>query len=89
MSTFVELTSSDYSATAFAAFDPAASGFTIGNARALMWLSQLAYETGKPATSPRSERSGALPASRRSCGGKTDLPRASIPAGSSPIGVTP
>jgi hypothetical protein len=50
MSTFVELTSSDYSATAFAAFDPAAGGFSIGNARALMWLSQLAYETGKPAT---------------------------------------
>jgi triacylglycerol lipase len=50
MSTFVELTPSEYSDTAFAAFDPAAGEFTIGNARALMWLSQLAYETGRPAT---------------------------------------
>ncbi len=50
MSTFVELVPSEYSDTAFAAFDPAAGKFTIGNARALMWLSQLAYETGRPAT---------------------------------------
>lgn len=50
MSTFVELDPSDFSRTAFAAFDPAANDFTIGNARALMWFSQLAYETGRPAT---------------------------------------
>jgi hypothetical protein len=30
-------------AAAFAAFDPA-TNFSIGNARALMWFSQLAYE---------------------------------------------
>ena len=49
MSIFVELPPARYCATAFAAFDPAA-GFSVGNARALMWFSQLAYETGKQAT---------------------------------------
>jgi hypothetical protein len=33
-----------YPASAFAGFDPE-SGFSIGNARAMIWLSQLAYET--------------------------------------------
>jgi hypothetical protein len=50
MSTFVELDSSEYSNEAFTSFDFAASDFKIGNARALMWMSQLAYETGKPTT---------------------------------------
>jgi hypothetical protein len=50
MSTFVELAPTEYSATAFDAFDAAATDFRIGNARALMWISQLAYETAKPAT---------------------------------------
>lgn len=50
MSTFVELAPDEYSTTAFGTFDPEATGFTIGNARALMWMSQLAYETGKPRT---------------------------------------
>jgi triacylglycerol lipase len=43
VSTLVELSPELYSAEAFAAFDPAAN-FSIGNARALMWFSQLAYE---------------------------------------------
>jgi triacylglycerol lipase len=49
VSIFVELPPARYCATAFAAFDPAA-GFSIGNARALMWFSQLAFEVGKRAT---------------------------------------
>jgi hypothetical protein len=43
VSTLVELSPELYSAAAFAAFDPAAN-FSIGNARVLMWFSQLAYE---------------------------------------------
>ncbi|MEA2998147.1 MAG: triacylglycerol lipase [Alphaproteobacteria bacterium] len=47
MSRLVQLPASDYSPTAFAKFDPAA-GFSIDNARAMMWLSQLAYEAYQP-----------------------------------------
>jgi triacylglycerol lipase len=50
MSTFVELPAADYSNTAFDAFDPTPTQCSIGNARALMWLSQLAYETAKQPT---------------------------------------
>ena len=50
MSKFVELSPAEYSRTAFDAFDPAATKCTIENARALMWLAQLAYETGKSQT---------------------------------------
>lgn len=50
MSTFVELPPSQYSTTAFSNFNPAAADFAIGNALALMWVSQLAYEIGKPQT---------------------------------------
>jgi triacylglycerol lipase len=50
MSKFVELPLDQYSPTAFGAFDTAADGFTIGNARALMWLSQLAYEANRQPT---------------------------------------
>jgi len=50
MSSFVELPPAEYSATAFSNFVPGATNFTIGNALALMWSSQLAYETGKPQT---------------------------------------
>jgi hypothetical protein len=50
MSKFVELPPDQYRPTAFGAFDAAAANFTIGNARALMWLSQLAYETNKKQT---------------------------------------
>jgi triacylglycerol lipase len=57
MSKFVELPLDQYSPTAFSAFDTAADGFTIGNARALMWLSQLAYEANRQ---PTVEQVGAL-----------------------------
>jgi hypothetical protein len=51
MSTLVELPPEEYSrARPFAGFDPALADFTIGNALAMMWTSQLAYETGKPTT---------------------------------------
>jgi triacylglycerol lipase len=50
MSLFVEIPPDDYSATAFADFNAAVTDLSIGNARALMWMSQLAYETGRPAT---------------------------------------
>jgi triacylglycerol lipase len=50
MSTFVELTPDQYSPAAFAKFDPAATDFKIDNARAMMWMSQLAYEPGQPRT---------------------------------------
>jgi triacylglycerol lipase len=50
VSTFVELAADQYSPVAFGAFEPGTSDFRIGNARALMWMSQLAYETGKPRT---------------------------------------
>ena len=50
MSTLVELPPGEYSRAAFEEFRPAENGFTIGNARAMMWVSQLAYETGKPQT---------------------------------------
>jgi triacylglycerol lipase len=50
VSNFVELPIEEYSTTAFDNFDPAAGTFRIGNARALMWFSQLAYEGGKGAT---------------------------------------
>ncbi len=43
MSRLVQLPPGDYSPTAFAKFDPA-GGFSIDNARAMMWMSQLAYE---------------------------------------------
>jgi hypothetical protein len=44
MSVLVELPEDDYSSSAFNAFVPAA-GFDMGTARAMMWLSQLAYES--------------------------------------------
>jgi len=47
MSRLVQLPASDYSPTAFARFDPI-GGFSIDNARAMMWLSQLAYEAYQP-----------------------------------------
>jgi triacylglycerol lipase len=50
MSTFVELAPDLYSTSAFANFDASVSDINIANARAMMWISQLAYETGKPST---------------------------------------
>jgi hypothetical protein len=47
MSTLVEFPPDAYSETAFNDFNPDTAGFTIGNARALMWASQLAYENAK------------------------------------------
>jgi triacylglycerol lipase len=45
MSTFVEIAPDQYDPAAFKDFEPSAAGFKIANARAMMWLSQLAYET--------------------------------------------
>ena len=50
MSTFVEIGPDEYDDAAFSGFDASDSGFVIGNARALMWLAQLAYETHQPST---------------------------------------
>src|SRR5207302_1762579 len=50
MSTFVEIDPSEYDKDAFAGFDASTSDFRIGNARALMWLSQLAYEAHRKDT---------------------------------------
>ena len=53
MSTFVEIAPDEYDPAAFKGFEPSAAGFDIANARALMWLSQLAYETHRMPTAPR------------------------------------
>jgi triacylglycerol lipase len=45
MSTLVEIAPNEYDPAAFEGFSPTAAGFKIANARALMWFSQLAYET--------------------------------------------
>jgi triacylglycerol lipase len=47
MSILVELPLELYKPDAFAAFRPGAD-FHLGTARALMWMSQLAYETAHP-----------------------------------------
>jgi triacylglycerol lipase len=49
MSNFVQFPEAAYDRAAFAEFVPARD-FTIGNARAMMWLAQLAYEVGTSAT---------------------------------------
>ena len=50
MSRFVQLPPADYSRSAFAAFSPQQAGFDLDDARAMMWMSQLAYETDAPET---------------------------------------
>jgi len=50
MSTFVEIDPSEYDPAAFGRFDPLAGGFALANARALIWFSQLAYETHRAPT---------------------------------------
>jgi triacylglycerol lipase len=50
MTSFVEIHLEEYDKDAFKRFDPSISDFTIENARALMWFSQLAYETHRPRT---------------------------------------
>ena len=50
MTSYVEIASDEYDPQAFGGFAPTAAGFELGNARALMWFSQLAYETHRPLT---------------------------------------
>src|ERR1700754_1824136 len=50
MSTFVEIDPSEYDEDAFADFDASMGDFRMGNARALIWLSQLAYEAHRQET---------------------------------------
>src|SRR6266699_773982 len=50
MSTLVELPPDQFNSAAFDDFQPADVNFTTGNARAMMWMSQLAYETHKQET---------------------------------------
>jgi hypothetical protein len=49
MSNFVQFPEAAYDRAAFAGFAPTRD-FTLGNARALMWFAQLAYEVGASAT---------------------------------------
>ncbi|MES1149746.1 MAG: Mbeg1-like protein, partial [Bradyrhizobium guangdongense] len=50
MSILVELHPDRYDPNAFARFNPASSDFDLDVARAIMWMSQLAYETHVPDT---------------------------------------
>ena len=50
MTSFVEIRPEEYDPEAFEDFTPSADGFELANARALMWFSQLAYETHRPLT---------------------------------------
>jgi hypothetical protein len=50
MTSFVEILPGEYDPDAFKGFTPSADGFLLENARALMWFSQLAYETHRPLT---------------------------------------
>ena len=50
MSIFVQLPPADYSRTAFDQFRASRAGFDLDDARAMMWMSQLAYETDTPQT---------------------------------------
>jgi hypothetical protein len=50
MTSLVEILPEEYDADAFKGFDASASDFKIGTARALMWFSQLAYETHRRET---------------------------------------
>jgi len=50
MTSFVEISPDEYDKHAFDGFTSAADGFELDNARALMWFSQLAYETHRPLT---------------------------------------
>ncbi|MHB8268725.1 lipase family protein [Bradyrhizobium sp.] len=45
MTVFVQISPAEYDPHAFEGFKPEVDGFLRGNARALMWFSQLAYET--------------------------------------------
>ncbi|MGN6571537.1 MAG: lipase family protein [Pseudolabrys sp.] len=52
MTVFVQISPDEYDAAAFAAFAASAQDFQLVNARALIWLSQLAYETHVTNTIP-------------------------------------
>jgi hypothetical protein len=81
MTSFVEILPKEYDKDAFKDFNVSRSDFKIGNARALMWFSQLAYETHRKETidavspnwdftsvSPFSERKIDLKNSFETCG---------------------
>jgi hypothetical protein len=81
MTSFVEILPEEYDADAFKGFDASTADFKIGNARALIWFSQLAYETHQKETidavSPKwdftsaarfSERKSGLRNSFETCG---------------------
>jgi triacylglycerol lipase len=82
MSTLVELPPEEFNLNAFDNFNPKLTNFTIENARALMWFSQLAYETGRPETirfvasaswgfgsvSPFARRQVGIPTNFETCG---------------------
>src|SRR5215467_2048183 len=55
MSILVELPLEQYNKDAFRNFDPDAGG-SPGNALAMIWMSQLAYETGQPQKVPEIAR---------------------------------
>jgi hypothetical protein len=50
MTSFVEILPEEYDKDAFKRFDASTSDFKLANARALMWFSQLAYETHRRPT---------------------------------------
>jgi triacylglycerol lipase len=50
VSAFVEISPETYSPSAFANFKATVTDLNLGNALAMMWMSQLAYETGRQAT---------------------------------------
>ena len=56
MSIFVELPVGDYKPDAFDKFLPTRGMFDLDDARAMMWMSQLAYETDTQATIPAIEQ---------------------------------
>ena len=72
MSTFVEIAPDEYDDEAFDGFDVSTGTFAIGNARALMWMAQLAYETHQPSTiqvvSGKWGFSSAIPFTKRKTG---------------------
>jgi hypothetical protein len=72
MSTFVELAPDEYDPATFKHFDALTAGLSINNARALMWMAQLAYETHQPSTiqvvSGKWDFSSAIPFSKSKTG---------------------
>ena len=92
MSTLVELPPEKYNPNAFDNFKPELTNFTIENARALMWFSQLAYETGRPETirsvasaswgfdsvSPFARRQVGIPTNFETCGIIGERPNALV-----------